>query len=66
MISDPDTFEDINVEKMVIDQLRMIGVNVELGFEFYGIEGPDCNGIRFRKKADNFEELDDLIKKKED
>lgn len=49
---------------MVIDQLRMIGVNVELGFEFYGIEGPDCNGIRFRKKADNYEELDDLIKKK--
>ena len=49
---------------MVIEQLRLIGVNVELGFEFYGIEGNPCKGIRFRKKADNYEELDELIKKK--
>jgi hypothetical protein len=28
LINDPDTFEDPNVEKLVIDQLRMIGVNV--------------------------------------
>lgn len=45
-------FEDINVEKMVIDQLRMMEVNVDLGFEFYGIDGSNsCKGIRFRKKA---------------
>ena len=45
-------FEDINVEKMVIDQLRMMEVNVDLGFEFYGIDGnKSCKGIKFRKKA---------------
>lgn len=32
LISDPDTFEDINVEKIVIDHLRTIGVHVSLGF----------------------------------
>ncbi len=32
LINDPDTFEDINVEKIVIDHLRTIGVHVELGF----------------------------------
>lgn len=32
IINDPDTFEDINVEKIVIDHLRTIGVHVELGF----------------------------------
>lgn len=37
---------------MVIDHLRMIRVNVELGFEFYGIDGgKSCKGIKFRKKA---------------
>jgi hypothetical protein len=40
----------------VIDHLRTIGVHVELGFEFYE--------IKFRKKADNYEELEELIKKK--
>ena len=55
LINDPDTFEDLNVEKMVIDQLRLIGVNVELGFEFHSIEGSSCNGILFRKKADNYD-----------
>ena len=44
-------FEDINVEKMVIDQLRMMEVNVDLGFEFYGIDGSNsCKGIRFSFK----------------
>ena len=42
---------------MVIDQLRFIGVNVELGFEFYGVDGSPCKGIKFRKKADNYNEL---------
>lgn len=28
---------------------RTIGVNVQLGFEFNGIDGNPCNGIRFRK-----------------
>ena len=33
---------------MVIDHLRMIRVNVELGFEFYGIDGgKSCKGIKF-------------------
>jgi hypothetical protein len=45
------------VEKIVIDHLRTIGVHVELGFEFYEINGNPCQGVRFRKKADNFEEL---------
>lgn len=50
---------------MVIDQLRMIEVNVELGFEFYGIDGGKCcKGIKFRKKAENYDELEDMIKKK--
>ena len=64
LINDPDTFEDVNVEKMVIDQLRMIGVNVELGFEFHSIDGNPCTGILFRKKADNYDELEETIKKK--
>ena len=49
---------------MVIDQLRMIGVNVELGFEFHEIDGNPCKGILFRKKADNYDELEETIKKK--
>jgi hypothetical protein len=48
----------------VIDHLRTIGVHVELGFEFYEIVGNPCQGIKFRKKADNYEELEELIKKK--
>lgn len=39
-------------------------MNVELGFEFHSIEGNPCNGILFRKKADNFDELEETIKKK--
>lgn len=64
LISDPDTFEDGNVEKVVIDHLRTLGVHVELGFEFYEFEGNPCRGIKFRKKADNYEELEEDIKKK--
>lgn len=48
----------------MINQLRSIGVNVELGFEFNGIDGNPCTGIKFRKKAENYDELDDQIKKK--
>jgi hypothetical protein len=33
-------------------------VNVELGFEFYEIDGHPCKGIKFRKKAENYDELD--------
>ena len=35
LINDPDTFEDPFVEKEVINNLRHLGVNVELGFEYY-------------------------------
>jgi hypothetical protein len=54
----------LNVEKIVIDNLRHIGVNVELGFEFFELEGNPLRGIKFRKKADNYEELEEMIKKK--
>jgi hypothetical protein len=30
-------------------------VHVSLGFEFYEIKGNPCEGVRFRKKADNYE-----------
>jgi hypothetical protein len=43
------------VEKIVIDHLRTIGVNIELGFEFYEYMGDPCTKVRFRKKADDFE-----------
>lgn len=55
MINDPDTFEDLNVEKVVIDNLRHIGVNVQLGFEFFEFDGNPLVGVKFRKKADNYE-----------
>lgn len=58
LINDPDTFEDINVEKIVIDHLRTIGVHIELGFEFYEYMGNPCTGVKFRKKADDYEELE--------
>jgi hypothetical protein len=35
-----------------------------LGFEFYEFDGNPLRGIKFRKKADNFEELEEMIKKK--
>ena len=67
MINDPDTFEDPFVEKEVISHLRHLGVNVELGFEYYehyGDEKNPCSGVKFRKKADDYEELEEQIKTK--
>lgn len=37
---------------------------MELGFEFYEFDGNPCKGIRFRKKAENYDELDEMIKRK--
>lgn len=64
LINDPDTFEDPNVEKIVFDELQRIGVNLHLGFEFYEVVGNPCECIRFRRKADDYDELEEAIKQK--
>jgi hypothetical protein len=64
LINDPDTFEDASVEKEVHSMLRSMGVSVQNGYEFYEIYGNPCRGIKFRQKASNYDELEELIKKK--
>ena len=44
--------------------LRSMGVSVQNGYEFYEIYGNPCRGIKFRQKASNYDELEELIKKK--
>lgn len=51
-------FEDVKVQNMVIEHLKSIGVNFYKDFEFYGIDGNPCEGIKFRKKADNYDSLE--------
>lgn len=41
-----------------------MGVNIHLGFEFYEVVGNPCESIRFRRKADDYDELEEAIKQK--
>lgn len=64
LVNDPDTFEDPTVEHMVFEELAKLGVNIHLGFEFYEVAGNPCQAIKFRRKADNYDELEEKIKQK--
>lgn len=35
-----------------------------MGFEFYEVTGSPCESIKFRRKADDFDELEKQIKQK--
>lgn len=67
-INDPDPFEDEIAEKKIFEAMEKLGVNVHRGYKLHEIhvdeESRLCQGVMFRKNADNYDEIIELIEQK--
>ena len=66
-VNDPDQFENEVVEKKIFEILKAIGVHVHWGFTLFDLQTTQegigassaeiLNKVIFRKKADNYEDI---------
>ncbi|EAR95092.1 hypothetical protein TTHERM_00641200 (macronuclear) [Tetrahymena thermophila SB210] len=60
-INDPDPFDDPSVEQKIFEFMESKGIQVHKGYNLHQIDVDEetriCQGVVFRKKADNYEEI---------